>query len=44
VSDDCVIGAGALVAKNLPENSVVKGIPSEVSSNARRLHRVREVK
>lgn len=42
VEADCVIGAGALVAKSVPTNSVVRGQPSELGIGARRLFKVRD--
>ena len=30
IGDNCIIGAGAIVTKNIPENSVAAGIPARV--------------
>ena len=42
IGKDCVIGAGALVVKDLLEDSVVQGLAGEVRGNARRLNRVKD--
>lgn len=40
---DCVLGASALVSKDLAENHIVRGPQCETSEGARRLFRVRDV-
>jgi sugar O-acyltransferase (sialic acid O-acetyltransferase NeuD family) len=41
INRDCVLGAGALAVKDVEENRVIRGLPGEASSNARRLYKVR---
>jgi acetyltransferase-like isoleucine patch superfamily enzyme len=40
IGADCIIGAGALVSKDIEADRVVRGEAGEASGSARRLHRV----
>jgi acetyltransferase-like isoleucine patch superfamily enzyme len=32
IGNNCIIGAGAIVTKNIPDNSVAVGVPARVTS------------
>lgn len=42
IGADCVLGAGAVVGKDLPDNHVARGATSEPVAGARRLFKVRD--